>query len=206
MAKANFSIEISNPQALKRFLSKVEEIERNQEKITRAALVETMKQVKTQTSNLIRNDPAHGLNLKKSYVDGKIQTSYVGTDLNGRVYAEKRGTLVSNFNNTQRLASGGYSIKTIRNRPAKKWKYAFAISGKNSGATVIMARTSRADRKNLWRMKKTSSGTKKPYIQVLYGPSPSQAYQQILPKLKPIAFEVFEKQIQRQIDRIKRGY
>jgi hypothetical protein len=151
---------------VKKLLGLLDGINYGAEKALYRTLVATQKKAKTDASKLIRDGStgSNGLNLSKKYVDGKLKVgkpSY--SNLTARVYADRRGVLLSNFKYTK-LKTGGYSVNVTGLK--KRIAGAFLIDPlKHSGKVGIAIR-------------------KNGKLEVLHGPSVSQALNTHLTRLQ----------------------
>ncbi len=160
---------------MSRVLKLVENIEKGREKALYRNVKAVQKKMKTMISAEIRKDPQHGLNLSKKYLDSKLRTGSISySKLQARVYASRRGTLLSRFGATQRAkttfvkkygekrkVNNGIAVKVLAKGRKKRMKGAFFIRLKNSGVQGVAIR----------------KGGK---LKVLYGPSPDQAMAQVI--------------------------
>ncbi|MDA3807518.1 MAG: hypothetical protein PF440_06310 [Thiomicrorhabdus sp.] len=143
---------------VKKLLELLDGIDYGAEKALYKTLVATQKKAKTDASKLIRDGStgSNGLNLSKKYVDGKLKVgkpSY--SNLTARVYAGRRGVLLTNFPYKKLVRKGGYSVNVTGLK--KRIAGAFLINPlKYSGKAGIAIR-------------------KNGKLEVLHGPSVSQA-------------------------------
>lgn len=162
-------------------VSLLDGIDQGAEKALYRALKRVQSKAKTRVSQMIRNHPKHGLNLGAAYVKSKLNVGKpTYSNLTARLYASKRGTLLTRFP-YRKKASGGINVKVLRKGSYKNLPGAFIMENlKNSGATGIAIR----------------KGGK---IKMLYAPSISQALNQHLPQLSDemgeYALEALEKEV-----------
>ncbi|MDR9499968.1 MAG: phage tail protein, partial [Hydrogenovibrio sp.] len=145
-----------------RLIKLVSSVDGGAEKALYRTLKDAQKKGKVEASKQVRTQ----LNLKKAYVDGKIKTGKISyTNLTARIYASKRGLLLSRFKH-RKLKRGGVNVKVKKGGATKRMPGAFLIRGlKNSGATGIAIR-------------------KKGKLDVLHGPSVSQVMDTFLPDIE----------------------
>ena len=144
-----------------KLLKLIKDVEEGQEKALYRTLKAIQKKMIIDISKQIRNDPKHGLNLTKAYVDSKLKLGRISyTNLEARLSASKRGILLSQFPYT--VNSRGVSVKVKRKGRRKTLRGGFILPRlKNSHVTgIAIRRGGKAD--------------------VLHGPSISQAFDQAL--------------------------
>lgn len=165
-----------------RLLKLIKDVDQGVPKALYRTLNATQKKAKVEASKKIRSQ----LDLKKAYVDARLFTGKpTYSNLSARIYASKRGILMSRFK--YRLKKkGGVDVKI---KPRSPWKHlpkAFVLPRlKNSGVAGIAVRTGGR-------------------LKVLHAPSPSQVLNNYLAELREEMGEFSNDRLKKEVETIIR--
>ncbi|MBV2127924.1 phage tail protein [Arsukibacterium indicum] len=157
----------------------------NMPKAAERALAETLNQAATATRSRAIDEIGRQLNLPRSYISENIAVRSRANPqkLEVIISAESRGILLNRFDGQQITTDGknaGVSVQVKAGGPRKTIKRGFFMRLKN-GVTGLAMRT----------------GKGKGAIEVLHGPSVSQAWQSVRDDVEPTPDELFNAFIER---------